>query len=71
MIPRTGQLIDKYLGSAGNKLDPNNVRAMLRPIGYINSNEPDYQSAERILTDTLYTTDYVGKYVVDIGIYKR
>lgn len=56
VIPRTGQLIDKYLGSAGNKLDPNNVRAMLRPIGYINSNEPDYQSAERILTDTLYTT---------------
>lgn len=56
VLPRTGQLIDKYLGSAGNKLDPNDVRAMLRPIGYINSNEADYQSAERILVDTLYTT---------------
>lgn len=56
VIPRAGQLIDKYLGSAGNKLDPNDVRAMLRPIGYINSNEADYKSAERILVDTLYTT---------------
>ena len=55
VMPRMGQLIDKYLGSAGNTLDPNDVREMLRPIGYINSNEADYQLAEHVLVDSIYT----------------
>ncbi|MBO4825725.1 MAG: hypothetical protein J5506_00615 [Prevotella sp.] len=53
--PRLGQLIDKYLASAGNKLDPDEVRAMLRPIGYIGSNAPDYTQAEQMVTDTIYS----------------
>ena len=53
--PRIPQLIDKYLGSAGNKLDPDDVRAMLRPIGYIGSNAPDYQEAVQMVTDTIFS----------------
>ncbi len=54
--PRMTQLIDKYLGTAGNTLNPDDVRATLRPIGYIGSNEPDYKQAEQLLTDNIYTT---------------
>ena len=52
---RTNQLMDKYLGSAGNKLDPDNVRAMFRPLGYTGPNVFDYTEAENMLTDTIYT----------------
>lgn len=54
--PRTGQLVDKYLGSAGNKLDPDNVRAMLRPIGFVGLNAGDYTRTVEMLTDTIYST---------------
>lgn len=54
--PRLGQLVDKYLGSAGNKLDPDNVRAMLRPIGFVGSNAGDYTHTVEMLTDTIYGT---------------
>ena len=52
---RTGQLMDKYLGSAGNKLDPDDVRAMFRPLGYSGPNVSDYTEAENMLADTIYT----------------
>ena len=52
---RTGQLMDKYLGSAGNKLDPDDVRAMFRPLGYSGPNVSDYTEAENMLVDTIYT----------------
>lgn len=52
---RTGQLVDKYLGSAGNKLDPDDVRAMFRPLGYTGPNAADYTEAEAMLVDTIYT----------------
>ena len=52
---RTNQLVDKYLGSAGNKLDPDDVRAMFRPLGYSGPNVSDYTEAEAMLTDTIYT----------------
>lgn len=52
---RTGQLMDKYLGSAGNKLDPDDVRAMFRPLGYSGPNVSDYTAAENMLVDTIYT----------------
>ena len=53
--PRVGQLIDKYLGSAGNKLDPDNVRLMLRPIGYVGANAKDYAGVVQMLCDTIYS----------------
>lgn len=52
--PRTRQLIDKYLGTAGGKLDPAEVLEMFRPIGYHGSNPQDYREAQQLLTDTLY-----------------
>ena len=52
--PRMGLLVDKYLGSAGNKIDPDEVRAMLRPIGYIGSNAADYEAAEQMVVDSIY-----------------
>ncbi len=54
--PRVGQLVDKYMGSAGNKLDPDAVRAMLRPLGYVGLNAGDYKDVEQLLTDSIYTT---------------
>ncbi|MBR1543442.1 MAG: hypothetical protein IJ626_00935 [Muribaculaceae bacterium] len=54
--PRVGQLVDKYMGSAGNKLDPDNVRAMLRPIGFVGLNAGDYTRTVEMLTDTIYST---------------
>ena len=53
--PRTQLLIDKYLGSAGNTLDPDNVRQLFRPLGYTGPNAADYREAEQMLVDTLYT----------------
>ena len=43
--PRMNQLVDKYLGSAGNTLDPDEVRAMFRPLGYTGPNAADYKEA--------------------------
>ena len=47
-------LVDKYMGSAGNKLDPDNVRMLFRPIGYSGPNVADYREAENLLVDSIY-----------------
>ena len=52
--PRMSQLVDKYLGSAGNTLDPDDVRAMFRPLGYTGPNAADYKEAEVLVTDAVY-----------------
>ena len=52
--PRMNQLVDKYLGSAGNTLDPDEVRAMFRPLGYTGPNAADYKEAEDLVTDAVY-----------------
>lgn len=49
-----GRLIDNYLASAGNKLDPDEVRKQFAPIGYDGTNVPDYRAAEKWLVDTVY-----------------
>lgn len=51
---RMNQLVDKYLGSAGNTLDPDDVRAMFRPLGYTGPNAADYKEAEVLVTDAVY-----------------
>ena len=52
--PRMALLVDKYMGSAGNKLDPDNVRMLFRPIGYSGPNVADYREAENLLVDSIY-----------------
>lgn len=52
--PRMQLLKDKYMGSAGNKLDPDNVRILFRPIGYVGPNAADYREAENILVGEIY-----------------
>ncbi len=52
--PRMQLLVDKYMGSAGNKLDPDDVRMMFRPIGYVGPNAADYREAEKMLVDEIY-----------------
>lgn len=52
--PRMQLLKDKYMGSAGNKLDPDNVRMLFRPIGYVGPNAADYREAENILVGEFY-----------------
>ncbi|MCR5151825.1 MAG: hypothetical protein K6A98_01580 [Prevotella sp.] len=52
--PRTTLLMDKYLGTAGNNLDPDEVRNVFRPIGYNGTNLRDYREAEQYMTDNLY-----------------
>ena len=49
-----GKLIDNYMASAGNKLDPDEIRKQLAPIGYDGTNVPDYRAAEKWLVDTIY-----------------
>ena len=51
---RLNQLVDKYLGSAGNTLDPDDVRMMFRPLGYTGPNALDYQEAEQVVVDAVY-----------------
>lgn len=53
--PRLQQLVDKYMGSAGNNLDPDDVRSLFRPLGYTGPNFVDYQEAEQLLTDAIYS----------------
>ena len=52
--PRMRQLVDKYLGSAGNKLDPDEVRMLFRPLGYTGPNAADYDEAEQLLVDAIF-----------------
>ena len=53
--PRTRLLADKYLGSAGNTLDPDGIRKMFEPIGFNGTNVNDYNEAVAMMEDTLYT----------------
>lgn len=52
--PRLTQLVDKYVGSAGNDLDPNEVRALFRPLGFTGPNYADFDEANQILVDAIY-----------------
>ena len=52
--PRMNQLVDKYLGSAGNTLDPDEVRMLFRPLGYTGPNATDYQEAEQLVVDAIF-----------------
>ena len=51
---RISQLADKYLGAAGNTLDPNDLRQLFRPIGYTGTNASDYVKAEQLLYNDLF-----------------
>lgn len=52
--PRLRQLVDKYVGSAGNDLDPDEVRMLFRPLGFTGPNMADYEEANLLLTDAIY-----------------
>lgn len=60
-----GQLMINYLESAGNKLDPDELRKQLAPIGYDSSDVPSYRAAEKWLVDTVYR--YMMKQAVSNG----
>lgn len=52
----TTPLINKYMATAGNKIDPDEMRLLFKPIGYDGgSNTIYYRDAERYLVDTLYS----------------
>ena len=50
---RLVQLTDKYLGAAGNTLDPNEVRFLFRPLGYTGTNAADFREAEQLVYDNI------------------
>ena len=52
--PRMSQLVDKYLGSAGNTLDPDEVRMLFRPLGYTGPNANDYAEAEQLVVNAIF-----------------
>ena len=52
--PRMVLLTDKYLGSAGNTLNPDDVRMLFRPLGYTGPNAADFQEAERLVEDAIF-----------------
>lgn len=52
--PRIDQLTDKYLGSAGNMLNPDQIRYLFRPLGYSGPNTKDYEEAERLVVDAVF-----------------
>ena len=52
--PRMSQLVDKYLGSAGNTLDPDEVRMLFRPLGYTGPNANDYAEAEQLVVNAVF-----------------
>lgn len=47
-------LVDKYVGSAGNRLDPDEARELFYPLGYTGSNWKDYEDALRAVVDAIY-----------------
>ena len=51
---RLPQLVDKYVGSAGNDLDPNEVRMLFRPLGFVGPNLTDYDAATSLVVDAIY-----------------
>lgn len=46
---RMTQLVDKYVGTYGAKLDTANIRNLFIPLGYTGENPQDYEAAERLL----------------------
>ena len=46
---RLDQLTDKYLGAAGNTLDPNEVLQLFRPLGYTGTNASDFSEAAQLV----------------------
>ena len=55
-VTHTTPLLNKYMETAGNKIDPDEMRLLFRPIGYDGgSNTIYYRDAERYLVDTLYS----------------
>lgn len=60
-----GELMANYLESAGNKLDPDELRKQFAPIGYDGSDVPSYRAAEKWLVDTVYK--YMMKHAVNNG----
>lgn len=52
--PRMNQLVDKYLGTAGNTLDPDEVRMLFRPLGYTGPNAADFSEAEELVVDAIF-----------------
>lgn len=52
--PRLTQLVDKYMGTAGNTLDPDEVRMVFKPLGYSGPNAADYAEAEQLVVDAVY-----------------
>ena len=52
--PRLSLLVDKYMGSAGNMLNPDDVRMLFRPLGYTGPNATDYEEAEALVTDAIF-----------------
>ena len=51
-----GLLIEKYMETSGNKLDPDEMRKLFAPIGYDGgTNTTSYRDAEKVLVDTLYS----------------
>jgi len=51
---RISLLVDKYMGSAGNMLNPDDVRMLFRPLGYTGPNALDYKEAEELVVDATY-----------------
>ena len=51
---RISLLVDKYMGSAGNMLNPDDVRMLFRPLGYTGPNALDYKEAEDVVVDATY-----------------
>lgn len=52
--PRMTLLVDKYLGSAGNTLNPDDLRMLFRPLGYTGPNAADFREAERLVEDAVF-----------------
>ncbi len=52
--PRLSFLVDKYLGSAGNNLNPDDVRMLFRPLGYSGPNVADYEEAVQLVVDAAF-----------------
>ena len=52
---RLNLLADKYMGSAGNTLDPDNVRMLFRPLGFTGPNAADYKEAEQLTVKHIFT----------------
>ena len=51
---RMDQLTDKYMGAAGNTLDPNEVLQLFRPLGYTGTNASDFSGAGLLLYKNIF-----------------